>query len=369
MPELPVAPEQGERPYYDLADPLVGVTAGASRWMVPTPGLAALVDAQVRAMRAHVRGAYPELNLDGLPALRGDDSATAATRTPASAELGRLQREVITLTGRLPMSESTTPVLEAAARGLVAELGPAAAYRGATEAQAQPLPSLRSELREGIAYLRIPHLKLGMGARALGVLAQWADAEAPPRALVLDLSACGGGVADSAAELIFALAPGKRAFLMRARDGNTGKDQLLEFSGSMAQGMPAYQRMPLVVVTSGATVGFAEAVVHALRTHRGALVYGQPASASGTAVHWIELPWGAEIGIPTAQLLDASARPLEGHVAVPDACNIDGALVQGAPARCEAQSDPPELHLLWRYVLARFSAETPATVPAVTPSQ
>lgn len=354
MQALP-EPEPGESPLGAMTESLK-LSAMAHLYARGRLAMAALVDLQIAAMRAHVE-AQPSHKLE--PQMDLLRIGVDGTMTPEQ-ELKRLAATAIELGARLDLETGMRHLGRVAVEALMESLQQDAVYLRRRETLALLQAELVTETRDGIGYMRVPHLLNDMDKRVVTVLRRWARQDAAGSAIVLDLSRCSHGAPRQALRVIGALAPGKVAFQLDPRDDRTrGAGPWKSEAGF---GLPAYEAVPVFVVTSRGTSGVAEAIALALRAHRGAQLFGDPTAGSGVFMRWTELPWQAAAGIAVGDLRGPDGQPIAGHPVLPDACGDHGVLIAddraGAdPGRC--RNAGLDMELLWQYVRGRIAQERP----------
>jgi hypothetical protein len=203
------------------------------------------------------------------------------------------------------------------------------------------------------------------------VLSQWAAGDAPPRAVIVDLSRCEDAAPAAAAMLVHVLSPGRLAFEIEVRDDESSAVQRHAFRGDAEWSQAAYAQTPVFVVVSERTASFAEAVAHALRHHRTAHVLGAPTAGDGRMMAWFELPDGARFAFTVGDVLGVDEKPLRDQSVVPDACRSGGKLVALAPrsveqARASCDGGLPTQDEAIDYVRALLAVEAGAKDEAGT---
>ena len=349
---------------------MLEVTARLERTGIAHPPLRELVDLEIAAMEAHVR-ARGRGTLDTSWRTAPQPAAIQQARALFENELERLAVAGVQLAPYLGLQEGPRELGRVALNALGRRLGPDAAIMS-TDDEPADAGDLALEQRDGIGYLGLRRLVDDVADRAGAVLSQWAAAEQPLRALVLDLSRCEQATPDSANGLVQTFAPGRVAFEIELLDGKTRQRARRSYRGEPAFGSRAYAQTPLFVVTSARTGSFAEAVARALRRHRSAVVLGAAPIGEGRLMSWVTLPWNASFGFTVGELFDADGEAVRGTLLVPDACMSQGQLI-AVPARaaaeyharCNAAEQVPGT-LAIDYVRSTLPA-TPAPAPIASP--
>lgn len=318
QPEPTLALPSAERP-----DPLGEVIANievteAVRERALRRGLDdAIAEVQIAAMvtyaRAHARGELPK----GTP--------------DAEEGLSRLAATATRLVPYLDLDTGPRELSRVAFEALAAKLGADAEYAVDQLEEEQRAP-LGRELADGIAVLAPEYLDDDVGDRMQSALAQWADGNPKPRALVLDFSRCTTGSPDAATELFNELAPGKIAFQIATRDSKEQGLLRRKLEGKSSWGADLYARVPVFVVTSDRTRGVCEALAVGLRAERNAEIIGAATPGDGRLMARFALPHRGMFAFAVAELFTASGTPLRGSPLLPDLCvGADHALVRLTP--------------------------------------
>jgi hypothetical protein len=358
-PTLPLAPVTKADILGEFSATLA-LTRSVDQHAMRRPPLAAVVDAQTRAMVEHVqkhgRGEF-------------DPSAFLGDRAKSDLEpLARLDNVAIRLFAFLGLDSGPRELGQVALAALAKELGDDAAFRDVETDDAIDTADVVPEMRDGIGILQVPRLSDKTVEHALVILAQWAANQPPIRAVVLDLSRCRGGSPVGATEIVSVFAPGEVVFSSDARASNAERVDRRGWRGKAGWSAPAYQKASLFVVTSARTDPIAEVVAHALRHHRTARILGGMTQGTGRVMAWYDVPWKTSFGFTIAELMDPEERPLRGRPVIPDACLRDATFVRLAERtpsayreRCgNAGGDAPK-EVVLEYVRNLLASEQPVT--------
>lgn len=349
------------------------ITAAVERHALRRPALFQSVDVQVEAMlayaRQHGRGALHE---PSLPRER-------TPKTTAAEEYERLYTFAVHAMAHLGLERGPSELSRAALDALLQALGPDATLTRAEEASPGVASDLSFAQRDGVAFLALRTIDDEVGTRVAAVLSQWAASDAPPRAVIVDLSRCEDAEPAAAAMLVHVLAPGRQAFELEVRDEKTSALQRHAFHGDAEWSQAAYAKTPVFVVVSDRTASIAEAAAHALRHHRTAHVLGTPSAGDGRLMAWFELPDQARFAFTIGDVLGVDGAPLRDRRLVPDACRSGGGALTALTlpteeqARAVCDGSLPTQDEAIDYARALLAAEaathdaTPA--PASTPLQ
>lgn len=331
------APERSTA-FFELAK----LTIGVSKYSIRKQEMSELVDVEIAAMdqyvRRHGRGQadLPKRTLVD----RKEQEIAEAERLVASAEA---------LMGCLPLDAAPESFAMVATEALAMHLGSEAMLVKTSPFSVADHEHVTAEIRDGLALLAIHEFSRESEGQLTTLFTQWSSLSTKPRAVVVDLSACvpqpGPG---AAALLVNALAPGKPAFVVASRNGETGEVERRLWAGPAAWGKTSLSEIPVFVIVSEETTELAEAVAHALRVHRSAKIIGRATRGSGTVTYWSHLPWDAWFGVTIAELSSPGGTSLRGHPVVPDLCVTRGGIVPLASAteeiyRATCGEAPPAL--------------------------
>jgi hypothetical protein len=358
------------------------ITATIEHQALRKPPLSKSVDVQVAAMLAYVRQhGRGVLHEPSLPKPRKATQQTPAEQKPA-AQYERLYTVAVHAMAHLNLQRGSAELSRAALTALLHELGPDASLTPGREQGRESNPEVASDLlfaqRDGIAYLALRRIDDEVGTRVGAVLSQWAASDAPPRAVIVDLSRCEDAEPSAAATLVHILAPGRLAFVIETRDAKTSALMRHAFRGSAEWSQAAYAATPVFVVVSERSASLAEAVAHALRHHRTAHVLGTPSAGDGRMMDWYELADGARFSFTVGDVLGVDEKPLRDQAVVPDACrSSSGTFVALAPrsverARATCDGSLPTQDEAIDYVRALLAVEAAAPdarAPAGTPTK
>jgi hypothetical protein len=300
----------------------IRLTLAVERYALHRIPLQKSVDAQIRAMVAHVK----EHGRGELEEKRFDLTDEVVIGNRDRHQVNRLGWAALQLMPYLDLDSGPAELSRVALAALHEKLGEDAEYMEAVSGVALAGGGLGFEMRKGVGYLSIRLLDPSTGDRALAVLDQWAASESLPRAIILDLSGCEAGRPGTAAAIANALAPGKKSLELLMRNHKSGKMEKREWRAEAVGRGSVYERVPLFVVTSARTGGLGEAVAHALRHHRTARVIGAVTSARGRVMAWHDLPWDARWGFAVAEVIGADGKPRRPQPVIPDICNGDAGL-------------------------------------------
>jgi hypothetical protein len=344
-PTLTFPAVQQRVPVLDGFLPNLELTDVVAKHARRTPDMRTLVDVQIAAMTAHVRR-----KVGSVPA-----RPEHAMAPGYGGERKRLARNALSLLPYLDIDSGETELSRVAAGALATALGDDAEYVTHVPDQATSF-DFSAEVRDGVGVLRLRQLTDDVAQRVFAALNQWASTTPPPRAILLDLSRADLSKAAATSKLFNVFAPGQIAFRLEYRDEESGRLEQSVWRSKADWESPIVAGAPLFVWLSRSAPALVEAAVTELREHRQIVVIGDKTTGSARFPTWFALSGNAWFGFTIADVLDARGRSLRGRPVYPDACPVEGELVDVEPAeasfeaRCAGRGGALELDVAVRYV-------------------
>ena len=170
-------------------------------------------------------------------------------------------------------------------------------------------PSVRSEIVDGIGYLRIS--RFGDDTASLTEQAATQFKEANVKGIILDLRGNGGGYVDSAQAIASLwLKPG--SVVVQERRGDRVFDTL------KASGDPTLLDVPTVVLIDGGSASASEIVAGALRDNGAAKLVGEESYGKGSVQELLTLRSGAGLKVTVAKWYTPKGSNINGDGLSPD---------------------------------------------------
>lgn len=208
-----------------------------------------------------------------------------------------------------------------------------------------PIPSVRSEARDGVLWVRIEAFTDSTDGRlADAVLA--AAGSGTARGLVLDLRGNRGGLLSQAVSVASAFLAGGTVAWTAGRHPDAAR--VWEASGpDLAEGRP------LVVLVDGRTASAAEIVAAALGERGRAVVVGSATTGKGLIQAVVPLPNGGELLVTWSQVIGPGGWPLQGLGVLPAVCTSVGADALADDAARLRRGEPPNARPIARLLALR----------------
>ena len=208
-----------------------------------------------------------------------------------------------------------------------------------------PVPSVRSEARDGVLWVRIEAFTDSTDGRlAEAVLA--AAASGATRGLVLDLRGNRGGLLSQAVSVAGAFLAGGTVAWTSGRHPDAAR--VWEAPGpDLAEGLP------LVVLVDGRTASAAEIVAAALGERGRAVVVGSATTGKGLIQAVVPLPNGGELLVTWSQVFGPGGWPIQGVGVMPAVCTSVGADALAEDAARLRRGEPPNARPVARLLALR----------------